>query len=388
MPYDQPYSQAPQPSQMGSPQDWTPADLHPDPTANQQLNHLAQLGVDPESFAALIKSITARATAPDPSMPQAPQEKSLGIWESIAAALHPELLQQFKRDPSANPQFQSQMAAFQQAMIGKRQATSDLLGLAGRDLTGQYGLAGKEATASATTQAAQTRATAAAQPKPASPTAAKPPMVKWDENGNQIQWDAASGRWIPSLNEKGEQVKKTPAANLQGIQQQLDNADRLMSEMLSNYQAGPKSTMLRSGGTAAANVLGGTVGGSLGLSGLASTIDPHAVVHERDREALATVLTFPLTGSRRSVEGARQSLLKIIPHYSDPPNVWAVFERQMRDVINSARRMPWGSDPQMADQYGVQLDAAIARMQSESGGGAPPVKSRAQQILDDIKAGK
>lgn len=131
MPYDQPCTSAEQPGPPGNMADW-----HPDPVANQQLQHMSQYQLPPEVWDSLIK----QATAPDPSMPQPGPERPLSMWEATAAALHPQLLSQFKRDPMAAPQFQGQMAAFQQAMQNKRSAMANLTTLGSRDIAGQYSL--------------------------------------------------------------------------------------------------------------------------------------------------------------------------------------------------------------------------------------------------------
>lgn len=182
-------------------------------------------------------------------------------------------------------------------------------------------------------------------------------------SGAALPGEAPTGKpgVIPVIGSSGKNVKKVPPANLVGLQQQLDNATKALDEMKENWLQRPKSGIMQGVGTAGANLLSRGMGAELGLSGLASAIDQHAVVHERDREALATMLAFPLTGSRRSVEGARKSLLDIIPHYTDPPEVWAVFEKQMRQIINNARRMPWGEQPNTSqDAYSAMLDALVA----------------------------
>lgn len=202
-------------------------------------------------------------------------------------------------------------------------------------------------------------------PKPAAPKGSGGGGKQLKRIGDRMFWvDPKTQEMEPVIDPTtGNPARPGTPANLAGIQQQLDNVARLMREMKSNYRAGPKSTGRRALGTASANILGGEIGGSLGLSGVASGIDPHAVIHERDRAAAATALAFPLTGSRRSMEGARQSLMQVIPHYSDPPNVWDVFDRQMTDLVATARRMPWGDDPEgSAEAYGNGIDAAVTAM--------------------------
>jgi len=119
--------------------DWTPAaPWHSDPQANQMLQHMSQYQLPQELWDTLLK----QATAPDPQMPQPGPERRLSMWEATAAALHPELLSQFKHDPMASPQFQGQMAAFQQAMTNKRNAVTTLGGLAGRQESSNAALEG------------------------------------------------------------------------------------------------------------------------------------------------------------------------------------------------------------------------------------------------------
>lgn len=209
------------------------------------------------------------------------------------------------------------------------------------------------------------------------PTASANPKTMTDEAGNQLQFDAKTGKWIPSVDLSGKNVKKAPSANLQGIQQQLDNASLLLANMRANYNQALKQGqggIIRGVGTAIANTAGGETGAKFGLSGLAGKLNAKALKHERDREAVATSLAFPLTGSRRSVEGARQSLLRIIPHFSDPPDVWKFFEDQMREVIANSRKMPWGTTVNNADTYAADLDRAMLNL---GGTTIPPVESGA-----------
>jgi hypothetical protein len=222
-----------------------------------------------------------------------------------------------------------------------------------------------------------------------------PPLgyqLGYDEQGKAM-WFPKPGagplKAIPALDPQGGQVRKSPPANLLGIQQQLDTVQTLVGEMRSNYQQGPTSGIKRGVGTAGANLFSRGVGAQLGLSGLASQLDQHAVIHERDREAAATALAFPLTGSRRSVEGARQSLLNIIPHYSDPPEVWQTFDRQMQQLVENARRMPWGENPDSAqDLYGQMLESVVGQPLIGGAGESPDQrKARIQAIIDRVKGG-
>lgn len=188
------------------------------------------------------------------------------------------------------------------------------------------------------------------------------------EGGQQPQGGGPSNVLGPRLNRQGIRelgFKKIPGTNIQGIQQQLDNADLMLNEMRSNWLQRPPGAARQALGTASANLMSRGIGANLGLSGLASAIDPHAVIHERDREAIATTLSFPLSGSRRGMEGARQSLLGIIPHYTDPPEVWDAFDTQMRQLIANSRRMPWGDNPEgAAQQYENSFDSVLANVSS------------------------
>jgi len=213
----------------------------------------------------------------------------------------------------------------------------------------------------------------------------------YDQDGNAMWFKKPSGEGPsepakPVVNEAGHQVKKTPAASMQGIQQQLDNTSTLLEEMKGNYRQRPSSTTKQAIGTAGANLLSRGVGAEMGLSGLASKIDKHAVIHERDREALATTLAFPLTGSRRSVEGARKSLLDIIPHYTDPPEVWDVFDKQMQALITNARKMPWGESPSTAQEnYGSLLEGLAGGSAGAAPKTADPAVQEYQQFLEKLK---
>lgn len=205
--------------------------------------------------------------------------------------------------------------------------------------------------------------------------------------GPQAGQTPSPGGVVQVMGPGGKPFKKTPAANLEGIQQQLDNSEYLLNEMRSNWLQRPEGGIRQGVGTALANTLATGTGAKMGLSGVASAFDKHAVIHERDRTAIATALTFPFTGSRRALSTATQSLENIIPHYTDPPDVWNTFDEQVRQVIANARKMPWGENPeQNAQLYQPLFNSFLTNVAAAKG---QPVtqdpKEAAKQLLEQYK---
>lgn len=106
---------------------------------------------DPQWIDFLAHHLTTKIFGPEPSAPVVPQQRGLSPLQAVAGASNPQLLpylmQQANRN--VNAQYQGQLEAFKQAMEGRRNATTALAALAGRDITGQYGVLGRQVTANA-----------------------------------------------------------------------------------------------------------------------------------------------------------------------------------------------------------------------------------------------
>ena len=345
------------------PTDTSMADLHAHPVANQQANALMNAGIDP----VLLKHLHDTMSAPDPVMPQPGPQKPLSMWEAIAAALHPELLSQFKKDPTENPQFRGQLAAFQQAMMNKRDAADrltsiantgartdsaeqiarerDALSLRNQDLTAAY----REALL-----ALGNRKVDVQENKPA----AEPNwQIFTDRNGDVWQVDPKSG-----AKRKLDLQGKLPATET-NTQSGLNAVQDTLDEMRALYE-----TSIKQHGPAERNIQEGLQSIPI-IRNVAGAFDPLAQQHEALRNKLVLQLNKPVSGQNRLLQAEITQLLKYVPAYGTDPRVAIPQFDSMQKMI---------------DQF-KQKYAAAPSGATRTGN---PTLDHARAIADWIKGGK